>query len=31
MSKEDAINIMKHPNLHKKVDCYQFFIIYKNE
>ena len=30
MSKEDTINIMKNPNLHKKVDCYQFFIIYKN-
>ena len=32
MSKDDAINIIKNPNLDKKVDhCNFFFIIYKNE
>ena len=29
MIKDDAINIMKNPNLNKKVDCYKLLNIYK--
>ena len=28
MSKDDAINIMKHSSLNKKVDYYNFFSLY---
>ena len=31
MSKDDAIDIMKNSNLSKKLDCYNFFTLYKNE
>ena len=30
MSRNDAIDIMKNYNLIKKVELYNFFIIYKN-
>ena len=31
MSKDDAINIMKNPNLNEKLDCYKCFFNIKDE